>query len=624
MKRFFLSVCCLLILGTLQTAQAQDVVVTTDSYVNFDQLPAGTRAAVAVVCTVPDGYHAQSAKPLDPDAIPFVATIKTPAGIKAGTIIYGKPLEKNYEGLGKLSVYVGTFTTFIPIDIAPDAAAGDVEITGSVSFQICDDKGTCLPPEEVKYSIKTKIVAAGTEAKKTNNVIFKDYKDANPTTKPAATQPASSSIAPTTNAPTSNTPTATTSAPDTAVSLFGWSFNINGIGIALAAALGAGLIFNVMPCVLPVLPLKAWGFFEAAGHHRGKTISFGLMFAAGMVSLFSLLGVVVFFSTSIFHVRLQWGQWFAYPAFVWTVAIVITLLGIWLMGFFALNLPSSVYGFNFRHDTFGGNFAWGAFTAILSTPCTAPMFPAVIAFALTQPGYVGILVMATVGIGMAIPYVILSAFPEIARKFPRTGPFAEIFKQSMGVLMLATAAWFVGLGIHMGEQVQWWLVFAVIAIGAAYIIYRSTVVARTKTGVFATSVFATISVAVALALTLFMTRPTPAHWQPFTDEAFAAARHSNNPVLVKFTADWCLNCKYIEHTVFTDPVAIDELTQHRVVMLKADLTSKSAPGWKMRESLGGTGIPFTAIYAAHNDAPVTLASVYTTGTLVDTLKGIDK
>jgi thiol:disulfide interchange protein DsbD len=111
----------------------------------------------------------------------------------------------------------------------------------------------------------------------------------------------------------------------------------------------------------------------------------------------------------------------------------------------------------------------------------------------------------------------------------------------------------------------------------------------------------------------------PFTWQPFTPESFATARKSDQIVLVEFTASWCLNCKYIEQTVYHDPQTLEELRKHNVITLKADLTDYSAPGWALLNELGGTGIPFTAIYPATGDKPLTLESIYTTDTLLKTV-----
>ena len=115
----------------------------------------------------------------------------------------------------------------------------------------------------------------------------------------------------------------------------------------------------MVPCVLPVLPLKAIGFYEASQHNRTRTLLLGFAFSCGLVAVFAVLGLVILLSKSLFGSQIQWGQQFSHPWFVWGVAVVLALLGLGMFGAFSVNLPTSVYGMDFRHDTISGNVMWG-------------------------------------------------------------------------------------------------------------------------------------------------------------------------------------------------------------------------------------------------------------------------
>src|SRR4029079_11723689 len=130
--------------------------------------------------------------------------------------------------------------------------------------------------------------------------------------------------------------------------------------------------------------------------------------------------------------------------FVWGIVILLVICAAGMFGTVTLTLPTSLYNVDPRQDTVGGNIVFGAFTAILATPCTAPLLPPLLIWASARPAYIGAPAVMMVGVGMALPYLILSAMPELARKFPRTGPWSELFKQMMGFLMLAAAAYFAG------------------------------------------------------------------------------------------------------------------------------------------------------------------------------------
>jgi thiol:disulfide interchange protein DsbD len=227
--------------------------------------------------------------------------------------------------------------------------------------------------------------------------------------------------------------------------------------------------------------------------------------------------------------------------------------------------------------------------------------------------------MLMVGVGMAAPYLVMSAFPQLAMRMPRVGPWAELFKQMMGWLLIGSAVFFAAGRLISGSNFLW-AVVVVATVAAIFLIARTIALGAGRRG---------IAVATSIAVLLFgSTFAYAGHmnglftasvkWTPYSDEALAEARAAGRPVLVKFTANWCGNCQYIEATVFHDRIAVDAIESGNVLALKADLTHDGAPGTKLLNELNpGGGIPFTAIYGPQADKPQTLSSIYTTGTLVD-------
>jgi thiol:disulfide interchange protein DsbD len=257
-------------------------------------------------------------------------------------------------------------------------------------------------------------------------------------------------------------------------------------------------------------------------------------------------------------------------------------------------------------------------------------------WAQSQPTALGVTGMMMVGVGMAFPYVLLSAFPETARRFPRVGPWAELFKQMLGFILLGFTVFFAA-GRFTHPAGQWWAAVPVAVMAALYLMARTVQLSKDVRPVaissFVSVAIVTIAVLVACRFSgVFDPKPMvgtsgeaiAVNWQPYSDSALASARAAGKVVLVKFTANWCLNCQYVEASVYHDAQAIQSLRQHDVVTLKADLTEDSAPGWpKLRELTPTGGIPLTAIYAPGYDKPVQIASVYTTATLVKTLDQLD-
>ena len=400
--------------------------------------------------SIDDGFHAQSHTPLDSHLIPLTITMNDAAGASFGEPRYPPATVEDYPLLGKVSVYTGAVTIDVPMQRS-DASAEPATLSGFVRLQICNSN-TCFAPQKLSFEISPMGSNATTSA-------------ATPATSSATTVPSTQAAA------ASVVPLQSESQ----------SVSSHGIGWALGSALLAGLIFNVMPCVLPVLPLKAIGFYEVSQHRRGRTLLLGLFFSIGMIGIFALLALLLLAGKALLGRQFSWGQQFSYPWFVWSMAILLAVLGFGLLGAFSVRLPTSVYGLSFRHDTLTGNFLWGGLTAILSTPCTAPLFPPLLGWALGQSLAVGMLSVITVGVGMSLPYLILSAVPELARKFPRVGPGAELIKQMMGFLLLSTAAFLVGVRL-LGEPNQWWLVLSIIGIACGFLIIKTSQIAKIADG----------------------------------------------------------------------------------------------------------------------------------------------
>jgi thiol:disulfide interchange protein DsbD len=267
--------------------------------------------------------------------------------------------------------------------------------------------------------------------------------------------------------------------------------------------------------------------------------------------------------------------------------------------------------------------------AILATPCTAPLLPALLLWASLKPAAIGVPAVVMVGVGMAFPYMILSAFPELARGIPRSGAWAELFKQMLGFMMLAAAAYFAGGRLVHGPGF-WWIVVAVVAVASLYLLARTVQISKAALPVAISSILAVSLLGGILWWTARINgllRPAAAgaavagNWTAFTDDAFKAARESGRPVLVKFTANWCATCQVIEGNVYQEPTVWAALRERDVVTLKADLTDSKAPGKDLLKKLNPAGgIPLTAIYPPRSDEPIVLASIYSTEALLEALR----
>jgi thiol:disulfide interchange protein len=556
---------------------------------NTTALQPGKEAVIAVVVDVEEGLHAQSHTPLQDNLIPFDVKLDANPAVTIGEPIFPEAELHEYPALGKLSVYTGRVIVYVPVTVKPDAHPGPLKLTGRATYQICNDKA-CFQPERPKFEIDAKVAAAGEAVQPNEPDLFKRWNE-------RGSAPATQSIVKPTAAP---------------ATIFGLDLNHDAYLLAFAGAFIVGILFNVMPCVLPVVPLKAVGFYEVSQHNRAKSLALGATFSAGLIVSFAVLGLLV-----VVMRVLNWGELFQQLWFRATIILILLAMAISTFGVFTVNVPTAIYRFAPRHDTYVGNFLFGILTAALSTPCTFGMFVGVLTWALTQPSAVGMALITMVGVGMAFPYFLLSAFPEVARRLPRTGPWAELVKQMMAFLLLATAIYFARPFIDrlLSSDAFWWLLFAVVAAAAIYLVVRTVQFAKRLT-----PRLVAVVIAAAMVVPAFLTARNltyhPHNWLPFTNEAVATARESGKPVLIEFTADWCGNCHYVEGFVLNNRRVVATLKDHAVVMIKADVTNGNEAAVPLLGQLNPAGaIPLTAIYPPGKAEPILLTGIYSTGEL---------
>jgi len=212
--------------------------------------------------------------------------------------------------------------------------------------------------------------------------------------------------------------------------------------LILGLAAIAGFFLNLTPCVLPVIPIKILSL-QAHAKDPARCFLLGLVFSLGIVALFAILG--------LFIAGLKIGDWGAIFAYWWVNLILggfIAVMGLGMLGLFSMNLPQAVYMFNPQSDSLRGSFLTGMFAGVLSTPCTGPLLGATIAWLLTQGALLGMLTFVVMGIGMAAPYVLLTAKPSWLSKVPHSGPGSELVKQVMGLLLIGVSMFFFGVGVR--------------------------------------------------------------------------------------------------------------------------------------------------------------------------------
>ncbi|HEX7009677.1 MAG TPA: protein-disulfide reductase DsbD domain-containing protein [Phycisphaeraceae bacterium] len=590
--------------ATAQRLARTDDMVQVEAVWSIPEAKPGDQRALALVLNIREGFHINpDSTQVAPGLIPTTVQVEqAPPSLRLGPLQWPAPhtITVNYTGEPQsIPVYEGRVIVYVPVTVDDAASAEPAPLRLGVRYQACNDR-TCWPPRT--QSIETALTIVPPEAAISTTpadpALFADF-DAE-----AAAQASQASQ----------------SAPQEASNpvrfdVFGLNFSLHAAGagflLLLAVTAAGGLLLNFTPCVLPVIPLKILGLSAAAGS-RARCLALGTSMSLGVVAFWMGLGGAIALTAGMVQRGVlntgsgitATNQLFQYPLFCIGVGVVIAIMAVAMCGLFAIQLPRVVYQFNPRHDTLTGSFGFGIMTAVLSTPCTAPLMGSAAAWAVGERPTVTLTVFASIGAGMALPYLVLSAWPQWARRMPRSGPGSELLKQVMGLLMLAAAAYFIGVGASAlavqppepPSLLYWWPVFAFVIAAAAWLAYRAFRITQVRRWRLTWATIAAIAIASSLYAGVRLTDPGPIRWVHYTPQRFQDALDRGQVVVMDFTAEWCLNCKALEHSVlYREPVA-QALAQEGVTPMKVDLTGDNPEGDAMLQAVGRVAIPVLVVF----------------------------
>jgi thiol:disulfide interchange protein/DsbC/DsbD-like thiol-disulfide interchange protein len=377
------------------------------------------------------------------------------------------------------------------------------------------------------------------------------------------------------------------------------------LGAALLGALLGGLILNLMPCVFPVLAIKVTAFAKHADDRRGLRAN-GLAYTAGVVLSFTALGALLLALRATGE-QLGWGFQLQSPAVVATLAVLFTLIGLNLAGLFEFGnvLPSRVASMQAKNPT-ADAFLTGVLATAIASPCTAPFMGASLGLAIGLPAAQALAVFATLGLGMALPYLLASWVPAVARALPRPGAWMNTFRRGMAFPMFATVVWLLWV---LGQQsgIDGAAALLMLLVVLALLVWALGLRGRGR------SVIAALSLA-GLAWLGWTIGPnvtrlqeaTPGQavattvngvsWQPWSPQAQAELVAQGRPVFVDFTAAWCVTCQYNKRTTLADTAVLGDMAGKNVALLRADWTRRDPAVTAALAGLGRNGVPVYAIY----------------------------
>jgi len=375
----------------------------------------------------------------------------------------------------------------------------------------------------------------------------------------------------------------------------------------------AGFLLNLMPCVLPVISLKILSFISYGNNNPRQVRIMGILFAAGILTSFLALASLAAF------VGYNWGELFQHHTFIIVMAAIIFALALSFFGVYTFNIPQipKLHSANIYIDS----YFKGIVATLLATPCSGPFLGATLAWSLTQHPVIIFMVFINIGLGMSLPYLLLTFYPSLIRFIPKPGDWMITFEQFMGFLLIATTIYLLTLlDASTLTKSMWFMLLLSIGLwqwgrfGNITKPLLQRIISFCMLIVF-------IVFAIFLVFSSQKTSQAEITYKPFDWEAIV---HNNTSqvAMVIFTADWCPNCKFVEATALASSEVIEFVRKNNITVYKADITTKNTPAESILQQLGSRSIPFAAIFPAGENfsQPVILRDIYTAKDLLKALQ----
>ena len=448
----------------------------------------------------------------------------TAQGVDFGQAVL-PPWQSFVDSTGKtVQVYAGDFRVFVPLR-RPSAAQANTEVTVRIAGIACTSN-LCLPPFD--KTLTTTL----------------DWSKAATWPQISPPQVAQQTILP------------------------------YGTMVYYLLAILAGMSINIMPCVLPVLPLVLMRLVNQAQRAGGRRIASGLAFSAGVIGFFGVFALVSAIVNLTTGAMLDLNSLFRYPPAVVVLFLAIVLFGLVMLDVVPLSLPSALANRQSVGSGLAGTMGMGFFAGVLSTPCSGALLGFVLVWAQTQPLLVSSTAIVLMGVGMALPYAVLVLVPSLIDRLPKPGYWMEIFKKSTGFLLFFIAVKLTLAALPKERLVNvltYGIVFSFCAWTWGKWVDFSTPATKKL-------MIRTMAIVIALGTGLWLL-PTPGRsaraaidWRPYDANAVQQAVAQNRPVLLDFMADWCTNCKILDKRTYHDPDVAKLIREKDVLAIEADTT----------------------------------------------------
>ncbi len=572
-------------------------------------------SSVTIEIVIPDNWHVNANIAADEFLKPSSIEISA-KGVHFGEPKWPEPIKEYSEALDLENlVFKGYFQITLPVE-SVDADYDSLTTQATFHYQACDNS-ICLAPSQVTFGL-------GPLGFTTRRASRDDAGNATEKAAASATSEAKES-----------SPSATSNVLKSAAG--NAAEGATGTFILLLSALFGGLILNLMPCVLPVLSLKLFSLIKQSRESRKRLLVLGTSTTLGILASFwALAGIVA--AVKAGGGNAGWGMQFQSAGFIAFMVVILSAFAMSFFGVFEIWLPGSAttkMDKAGRKQGFWGAFFTGALLVLLSTPCSAPFLGTAMGFAFTASTPVLFLFFTAAGVGLALPYMLVSVFPKVLKAFPKPGAWMVTLQKIMGVLLLGTVAWLlwvvheqagnVGVGIFAAiSLLSIAMSFAIGNIappGVAF--FREVLSVGSAVVILAVIWFALASPKFEAEVdAIFKARSvqliTEDGWYRYTPELIEEFAKSGRTVFIDATADWCLTCKANEAAVLNRDDFKRAMDSLNVARVKADWTRETPEVTALLRSMGKSGVPAYAIYPAGDASKqIVLPELLTTDGIVE-------
>ncbi len=573
---------------------------------------------------IPDaGYHVYQASTTDSSnstnfvITQFSGTTPQPPRTRAEIIT-----KEGIGGLDTVHYHGGEVTWTIPIVIPASAPLGSIEIAGLVGYQACNET-SCRQPKGVRF---TGLLTVGKESVAgitPVSLVAAKYSEVLTAVSESKWLSAADAVEKEASVdPVESTDTA-------AVANFQEPLTIQKpapqrpFAVILGMALIGGMILNLMPCVLPVVGLKLMALVETAGEDHRKVLSHNLWYSFGILSVFWVLAAVAIGFRIYFERSFSWGQQFTYLEFKLPLILLVFVMALSFLGVWEIPLPGFASGKASQQlqkkEGATGSFFKGMFTTLLATPCSGPLLGVVFGATLTLPPVGIFVVFTTVGLGMAMPYILIGLVPKLVFWLPKPGAWMETLKQLMAFVLLGTVA-FLFAGFSEQHKVPVFVTL-IAAWFACWMIGRVPLWDTLRRR--GTAWIGGIAIASAIGIAAFQMQGTKQDnfaWEPYSAARLAELQAQGRTVMLDFTASWCVNCHVNYKFALNTALTAEKIQELGAVAMIADWSDENDEIGEKLNELQSNSIPVLAIYPGKSPgSPIILRDIVSQGQVLEAL-----